>query len=261
MHVFELHKPGVWLDGIDDADEQREVEMLLHLLATCVDDAAVSLWLFETAQDASRREPVPDWEEERRRESMIAATLESELPLDLSFQDRWAAMDRIREEARVRARREAWASGIAPRSYMHRLPFIHAKSCLYALDTLQMALRLLAKKPNAPVGVGDYLQSFESSFPELRAVRNSAHHIEDRIQGKSYDKPIALLPVENAMISAPGGALVVDSLTDNRFGGTLADGSFGEVEVSQQSVAAAARIVQGVLDAYSWCGPSQHLPL
>ena len=71
-----------------------------------------------------------------------------------------------------------------------------------------------------------------------------------------------LKPLSNELIHAPdGGVLVVDSLNDNRLGGTLADGSFGEVEVSPQSVGTAQHFVQRVLDAFEWRGPTMHLPL
>ena len=263
MYIFELTKPGVWLDGFADTDEQREVESLLHLLTTCVNDAAVSLWLFESAQgaQAAAEDPAAKWEADRERESRIQATLERELPANLSPEDRFAASVRVRDEARIQARREGWANGEVPRSYVNRVPFVHAKSCLYALDTLHKALKLLSQKASAPSGVRSSLQAFEAAFPSLRDVRNSAHHVEDRIQGKHYDKTISLQPIVNPAISAlAGGVLVVDLLSGNRYGGTLADGSFGEVEVSQTSVATATRVAQDVLNSYRWRGPAEQLP-
>ena len=262
MHVFELTQLGNWLEGIADVDESRELEALLRLLVSCIDDAAISLALFEAAHSAPfEHRDQAQWETERQQEAHIRSRLESELPAGLSVEERWAADRRMDELARIEAKRERWRAGEIPSSYTHRLPFIHARTFLYALDSLQKSLGLIAKKPTAPAGVAIALASFETEFPTLRHVRDSAHHVEDRVQGRQFGKPISLQPVENAFISAPaGGALIIDALLNNRYGGTLWDGSYGEVEVSPKSAAVATEIVQKVLDSFSWRGSPSHSP-
>jgi len=148
-----------------------------------------------------------------------------------------------------------------PESYASRIPFVHAKSCLYALDTLQKALAHLCRTASVPHDVLEARDDFEAAFPSLTHVRDSAHHVEDRVRGKARDKQIQLKPVVNEAVRAPdGGVLIVQSLINNRYGGTLADGTYGEVEVSTDSVAQAQQVVQRVLNAYTWRGPRDHLP-
>lgn len=65
----------------------------------------------------------------------------------------------------------------------------------------------------------------------------------------------------NETINAPhGGVLVVDQLTNDRYGGTLADGSYGEVEVSLKSAVVAQQAVQAAFDAWTWKGPTRMAP-
>jgi len=101
-------------------------------------------------------------------------------------------------------------------------------------------------------------------FPDLRRVRNTAQHLEDRSRGLGAGKnpkPMTLQPVENRLISAPeGGVLVLNSLTDNRFGCTMSDGHYGEVEISPQSLQVLCGLLHEVLQCFQWKGPVQHAP-
>ena len=75
------------------------------------------------------------------------------------------------------------------------------------------------------------------------------------------ETPIVAQPIVSNVIHAPGGGVIVlDMLDNNRYGGTLADGAYGEVEISAASVASAQQLIQQVFDAFSWRGPRQHGP-
>jgi hypothetical protein len=70
------------------------------------------------------------------------------------------------------------------------------------------------------------------------------------------ETPIVAQPIVSNVIHAPGGGVIVlDMLDNNRYGGTLADGAYGEVEISAASVASAQQLIQQVFDAFSWRGP------
>jgi len=264
-YVFELVQPGVWLEGYeDDAESRSDIESLIRLLVQCVGDAAIALNMFEAesnlGRDSSERR-MAEWEADRERERAIRESLESQLPGDLPFEQRFAAMDAIRESASVEAKRQKWREGQLPEEYQHRLPFIHAKSCVYALDTLVKAMRLLAGIPSVPSTVSDALDDFNEAFPDLVHVRDSSHHAEDRVQGKRRDVRIELGPVTNDAIHAPGGGVLIsDMLINNRYGGTLGDGSYGEVEISADSVVVAQACVQRILSAFEWRGSEMHMP-
>ena len=261
INVFELVKPGVWLEGIDDEAVKRDVGCLVDLLVSTLTDAATSLIMFD---ESRRMRPQSldraEWDSDRNAEAEIARRYDAELPADLSPDARFAAMDATRDRAKVETRRARWASGRLPESYTRRMPFIHAKSCLYSLDTMGKAPRQLAELPSAPAEVMQCFADFGAAFPTLVRVRDSAHHAEDRVQGKRYKARINLQPVSNSVVHAPGGVLIVDMLNGNSYGSTLGDGSYGEVEISPSTVASARDIVQRVLDAYVWHGPKEHSP-
>ncbi|MDQ0820435.1 hypothetical protein QFZ79_002727 [Arthrobacter sp. V4I6] len=264
MIIFEVTKPGTWLQGIEDSQVKRDVEALLDLLLQCLADAAVSLSLFETAR-AQYPRPGAFTEEQRRKESAQVQRhldrLLRDLPPGLDGADRFDARNRLSDLARVEAKKQRWLDGEVPMAYRSRLSVIHAKSCLYAFDTLQKTLGLLQKMPGAPTEIAEAVSDFEAGFPGLVHVRDSAHHAEDRAQGKRRKSRIDLQPVSNDLINAPsGGALIHNVFIGNRFGSTLGDGSYGEVEISAESVGRCQSVVQSVYDSYQWSGPTEHKP-
>ena len=264
MYVLELFQRGVWLESIDDQSERHETESLIHLMVNCIADAALALASFEEVYDdsgTSGQQMLGQLEGQRQREETVAARLESELPAHLSMDELWRARDDIRERATIEAKHASWLAGEVPRAYAYRKPFVHAKSFLYALDTLVKSIEQIVGLTSSPPEVSKVLGDLKLAFPDLVGVRNSAHHVEDRVQGKQFGKKIDLQPIDSDAISAPvGGALVVDMLNNNRYGGTLANGTLGEVEVSRFSAEIAQSAVQRILDAYKWRGPTQHLP-
>lgn len=198
------------------------------------------------------------WECEAQRRSEIRRTVESEL-------GGWgsAEWDTVDLESERRFKREKWSNGGLPREFEHNLPFLYARAFLYALDAFDKILGVLARDPGAPPHIADWHAQVEVHFPHLRGVRNTAQHIEDRGRGLGAGRnprPLDLKPVDNNLIKAQGGALILNSLNGNRYGSTMADGHFGEVEVSPQSVEHLQRILVGVLESFQWHGPKQHLP-
>jgi hypothetical protein len=269
LYVFELTWPGTWLDGLPD-EVRSDVERLLHLMETALADAALSLARFEAEQAAAHARHTrlrEQWEQNRAAEAALVAHFEGQLAPDVPPEERWRLGEQIREQARIEAKRARWQAGQLPDAYAHRLPFLHAKSCLYSLDTIAKAIRALARMPGLPAGVTRAQAEFESRFPALVAIRDSAHHPEDRVRGVrggpgGRETPIVTQPILSNLIHAPGGGvMVLDMLNNNRYGGTLADGTLGEVEISVNTVASAQQVVQEVLNAFSWRGPRQHKPM
>ncbi|MFF2029517.1 hypothetical protein [Arthrobacter sp. NPDC058192] len=271
MHVFELTKPGGWLEGIDDEREMQDINALLDLLSDCLIDAAVSLSLFQEASANDYAQPGFDQEkreQERQQEYLILKRMESDLMSRLraehgeeeAYKAYGEAYGSLVDQSHIEAKRLRWQAGEVPKSYTGRLPFLHAKSCLYALDTMHKSLKTLKCLPAAPGQVEKAYSEFDAAFPGLVAVRDSAHHAEDRVQGKKRKARIEPVPVINDTIHAPNGFMATDLLNGNRYGTTLADGSYGEVEISVASVAIAQRIVQSVFDAFQWRGHASHGP-
>lgn len=259
MFVFEIVTPGTWLD-YDDKDWAWKTQNQLRSLESQFFEANAALNLFINAQ--STRPSFADresWESDSQRRSEIRRAVEQELRV-IQSRDNW---DEINFETEVRSKREKWSNGSVPRALEHNLPFIYARAFLYALDAFDKFL-VLAKEPNVPAGVKTYHKKVAEAFPHLRGVRNTTQHLEDRARGLGAGRspqPLDLKPIDNGLISAPGGGvLVLNCLNGSRYGSTMSDGHYGEVDVSSESMKHLQEILEGVLSSFKWCGSKQHSP-
>ena len=260
MLVFEIITPGTWLDA-DDRDWAWKIQNLLRHLESHFFEANTALNLFVAAQlvrpsftDRGNRE------RDSQRRSEIQRTVELERGGFMSGSN-W---DDIHFEAELRFKREKWSNGRIPRELEHNLPFIYARAFLYALDAFEKFLSVLSKEPNVPGQIAMYHAQMAEDFPHLRGVRNTVQHLEDRSRGLGAGKnpkPMDLKPVSNAAIHAPnGGALILNSLNGTQYGSTMADGCYGEVDVSLESIKRLQKILEGVLQSFSWRGSKCHAP-
>jgi hypothetical protein len=163
----------------------------------------------------------------------------------------------------VTFKREQWQAGRLPREFEHNQAFMHARSFLYALDLFDKFLNVLKSQPNAPEKIPELHERFGASFPDLRLVRNTVQHMEDRSRGLGAGrnpKPLDLRPVDNQLIKAEGGALILNCLNGTKYGNTMSDGHYGEIDVSPESMKSLCSIFQEVLDSFEWKGPKNHLP-
>lgn len=260
MFVFEIVTPGTWLD-YDDRDWARKIQNQLQFLESQFFEANTALNLFANA--LAMRPSFADrekWERDSQRRAEIQRAIEQERD-GLQSRNDW---DEIHFEAEVRFKREKWSSGGVPREFEHNLPFIYARAFLYALDAFDKFLGVLAGEESVPAEVATYHEKVAEAFPHLRGVRNTTQHLEDRARGLGAGRnrqPLDLKPIDNAFISAPGGGvLVLNCLNGSRYGSTMSDGHYGEVDVSPDSMRHLQQILQDVLSSFKWRGPKQHAP-
>jgi hypothetical protein len=136
------------------------------------------------------------------------------------------------------------AHGHADVAYSYRLACIHAHTVLYALDRIQKALNKLAEVPGVPARLAEVRDAYQQALPSVVPVRNSAHHREDRVMGVGGG---------NRRLD-PSNLLITSKLGPTRLGYTLGDGSYGEIEISRESVGLAWAAVQYAIEAFSWQG-------
>lgn len=260
MLVFEIVTPGTWLD-YDDKDWSWKIKNQLQSLESQFFEANTALNLFVDAQ--SFRPSFTDRNNNVRdslRRSEIQRAVEQERG-EFSSREDW---DAVRFEADVRFKREKWSNGGVPREFEYNLPFIYARAFLYAIDAFEKFLGVLAKETNVPEEVAKLHAKVHEEFPQLRGVRNSAQHLEDRARGLGAGKspqPLDLKPITNNLINAPGGGvLALNCLNGSRFGCTMADGHYGEIDVSSESMQRLQRILESVLQTFKWRGSKQHAP-
>lgn len=260
MYIFEVTTPGTWLD-YPDREWAWKIQGLLQNLQAQFYEANTALNLFEQTQvETSSHFTREQWQADSDRRSQIRRELEAELGFDHSSQS-W---DRISRETEVRFKREKWGNGHIPRELERNEISIFARAFVYAIDGFDKFLSVLAAEPGVPSKFAELAERIESMFPDLRGVRNTAQHLEDRSRGLGAGrnpKPMTLQPVENQLIGAPGGGvLVLNSLNGNKFGCTKSDGHYGEVEISPQALQLLSALLHEVLQSFQWKGPVQHAP-
>lgn len=149
-----------------------------------------------------------------------------------------------------------------PSNYRRRLPFIHARTFLFACDGVAKSIHQLRKElPVAQQQLVDDLRSLESDLkrdlPDAIDLRDSAHHEEERVVGKAFNKKIDLSkPVETSLIDAPhGGVMMIDCLINDAVTATVADGRIASLDVTAQTLAILVDTVQRAINLFSWRGP------
>jgi hypothetical protein len=256
MHIFEIFIPGIRIDSKDD-DWAWKIGNIVSALESSYIEANYSLNLFLSAKckrDDNNREK---FDEIFRRKAEISRSV------DRKYTDKFDiyAIHSINLEVDVQYNREQWQQGRVPSQFEHRLPFIYARVFLYAVDSFGKLLGVLSQEAGVPSRMVGIHADFEAAFPHVRGVRNSAQHVEDRVRGIGFrGKPIEYKPLDEPFIRASGGVHISDCLCNSTYGSTMADGHYGKVEVSPESMKKLQRIFQETLNCLSWEGPKRHLP-
>jgi hypothetical protein len=127
-----------------------------------------------------------------------------------------------------------------------------ARSFVFSLDNLRSYLRILSRQPFA--GLAEPFGQFDQLLPTLRDARNSAHHLDDRIQRKgAFDKQTRKhYEIEESMI--------LDSVDDNGYITTLGDGSTTTIPVSAKILKDIQVIIESMFSHLHWEGPRSFHP-
>ena len=267
MFIVNTEYPGTWIE-LPDADNAFEVKNIISSMQTAITDMAITLTMFIECQLKDHEEHSSEshkdlWERDRQLRMHIEQKYRSELTNENDFYNNY---DYHRAETDKRYRQEKLKAGDIPRSYKHRVPFIHAHSFLSSADTFYKYLSVLYKETELEHVQCIKLQ-FESSLPTLSKIRNSAQHSEDRSRG--YGKPadvrkkvkMDLKPIDNGFIKAEGGGvLALSNLNGNRLGYTIDDGSYQEFEISQNTLGLVAELFQNLINGFQWTGPAEISP-
>lgn len=260
--IYELVIPGLWLDygteaWVDDVDLQ------IALLKECFFCANASLIDFkeEQAKHLCRMRNQLNPEEiladlARRREIADTLMRSSTAPFNDNYRDE------IDLRATAEFHREQWAKGKTPQTIARQRLFIYARSFIQVIDMIEKLLSVLQEIGAVSHAAKEGRDQLLAVFPDLRGVRNSVQHIEDRSRRLgSRKKPLDLKAVDNGMVSAPAGKLLIlSNLSGSRFGCTMADGHYGEIDISDASMVALQGVMQDFLNSLRWKGEKKFEP-
>ncbi|MEN4888220.1 hypothetical protein [Erwinia billingiae] len=270
MIVFEVVKPGYRINT-HGGHRAHQLGILLDNLINIFFEAnlALNLFIHETSSSEKRILAIIQSGQARfslrnKERQTMRAIIENEYKergLDV-----YQHFNQIQNETQTRINRRAWERGETPREFTHQKPFMYAKCFLFALDSFEKFLCALSKEEGAPESLTRIHGEINEKFPTLREVRNSAHHLEDRIRGiKRIDRagkrhPLVLKPVDNKLIQAKQGIIALNNLNGSFYGCTMADGNYGEIDVSAESLEKLQSILHEVINAFPWIGSPETLP-
>jgi hypothetical protein len=236
--------------------------MLLGVCQDHISDAAVGLDLYHKAAARAlhlRNSPREvAWDKRRHVLEREFLAPSSDMPVEEIAKRPW---QRILDAA-WQVLTERASLDEMPRDYAFRLTFIHAHTVLYGLDGVEKTLGILAREqPALPSEVSEAHAEMLRRLPTVKLVRDSAHHLEDRARGLGRrEQPLSMKPVNTEIFDAPEGALILNTLLNDKLGFTGSDGEFHEIKISAASIHVAREAVQKVIDALAWRGPSKIFP-
>ncbi|WP_404298048.1 hypothetical protein [Halomonas sp.] len=248
MYIYELNYPGQWLE-LENDDIKFEIESLLLLLEGTLTEAAIALSMFEESR-SQRPDPRDEWYRDAGLRQQINEEIRNEVG-DHYFQN-IDAYD-ILAEKRMRAKKAEL--GILPRSYLHKIPFIHAHTFVYAVDSFGKFLEALQDYDETPKEVEECLNQFDCLLPWVKKIRNSALHIEDRSRG--YGPPWHKKKGKKMEVQ---GFLGLSILEGNSLCYTIDDGSYQRVEISSNVLGILVSLANRLLVSFEWSGPERIAP-
>lgn len=258
MIIFHFEVPGSWL-RFHDQETSRELSSVFDHLVSSFISANTALNLFNEAYDdfvERSKSPMGLWMQGRERKSelrdALIQRLGEETPLN-SLEYHF--------EVEKAYKLEMWSKGRVPSSLRSSALTIYARAFVYALDEFDRGLEALNKVRNAPSSVRGLPEKMKDYFPDLREVRNSAHHMEDRVRWKkSGERELVPGAIDNDLARSSSGLLVTVAINGTKYGTTMANGQYGEIDISIASMDKLLAIMEEVVGCFSWTGSKQHFP-
>ena len=245
MYIAELFTPGSQIEF--EGKNKIEISRLLAHMEYVVYDAAISISLFEEALEKSRM-PLSKWE--KIQDLKASATKEISAESGSLYQK---PTDDQKLEIGRRYQTKLTELDMIPVLYERRLPFIHAHSFLYAVDCIGKIIDELASFEDVPENAQAIAEKFDESFPSVRKIRNSALHIEDRLQGYG---PLRDKRKGKKMDTG----LRLSDLEGNQLCYTIHDGTQERFEISSDTLSKTVEMVNQLLASFAWTGSSRVEP-
>ncbi|EPB2247024.1 hypothetical protein ACRC59_000346 [Citrobacter youngae] len=248
MEILELFKDGNWIDN-EDSQLACNAERIIKQLESCFNEALVSLILFDREKEkfSDTTKLKKEWSEDREKKIQIQASIEHEFDLSV-----FVNHDKLSRKVESIFNQEKLNEGTLPSFLQNSLPFIYAKSFLYSLDTIEKLINTLSNQISDSAELSAIKGLMSENFPDLLHVRDSSHHIEDRVLGKHRKKVIELQPIDSDGIKTDGGVLVLSHLSGSSFSCTMFDGHLGKVDVTRETLNIVRDIIQRIINSFKW---------
>jgi hypothetical protein len=125
--------------------------------------------------------------------------------------------------------------------YSRSLNSIYAREFVYSLDSISKILKVLNSQIGLPGAVHKLISEYDINFENLKHIRDSAAHIEDR--GRALGK-------DRKKISST--IIILGCFNERRFEFTASNGKCCGVDISESTLLLAHRILQAIINAFTW---------
>ncbi len=221
---------------------------MLRSMENLVAEAAIALTMF-VASTAGRLDPRAEWERNAQIRNEADISIREQVG-ERYYQDH----DQVRLEVDRLVLKRRSEMGLAPRTYEHKVPFIHAHTFVYAVDSFEKFLEELSDYELPDVDVGKLRDAFNTQLPMVRKIRNSALHIEDR------SRRYASLGDKRKGKKMEVGFLGLSNLENDYLCYTIDDGSYQRIAINAETLGIMGATINGLLRLFVWKGPPQLLP-
>ncbi len=251
MYIAEFLIPGMGIKNVDENLTKASIE-LIDCLERLVYEANVALNLFEKVKCEPQSDRLGSGNE--RRVEIYKEIVMKSISDGLS-------PEAIRMQVEHIYKNERWATGAVPFHFPRMNALICAKSFVYALDSFEKVLAVLMRLEGAPPDLRNSIQMISEAFPDLRSLRDTSHHIEDRLRKLDRKgRSIELKESDIGIISSAGGVLVLNTVNGDTYCATLEDGTVGAIDINQESLNKLVAVFERALASFSWIGEPRHCP-
>src|SRR6185295_18677437 len=142
-----------------------------------------------------------------------------------------------------------------PEEYVQRLPHLYARAFLDAVYRIFIFLRRIADVPQCSEGARRAIEKFTEHFAQVKDLRDSSAHVDERIQGLERGRQIHVRPVDKPPIVVGSARVFLSEvLGNNRLMSTAANGECVELEISRETMTSIRVHIQAVIDELPWTG-------
>lgn len=125
---------------------------------------------------------------------------------------------------------------------LRKRPFLHAKSFVHSLYDVQKFIDVLGNLSGNSQEIDAASAELTSKLPDLKGVRDSEQHLEERLQGLTRGQKL------------PTSQLWIGNLMNKNYEMTTESGRIGRIEVSRETLDIAASCIQRTIDSLQWTG-------
>lgn len=280
-NLYILVRPGLRLKMPSSSDAHSLVSAAISKFIS----ANLALFLFDQEYHKPRSSPMDSLEdaESRRREATLKVmrSVFKGIEVDSSNVDHFLrslsreSYENIINRVGETIIEEEWRNGRVPREMEFEKRLLFAHSFLDAVSMLGNLIGKIASEDSMDSKVIDACGIFDAEFPQIKRVRNSAQHLEDRIRRKGPgNKPMPIKPITATETGGPltekfikvegsgsiNSLLVTSGLINRHLSYTTMAGIVEGIEVSDDTLIKIHKILQDILNALPWAGEPTPVP-